>query len=226
MEFNETFQKRTISLETSIFIMSEIIPFLPLFTTIFGFLGFLGNLLTFVQPELRSNNFCIYVFGCSVTDLIHLMINVFPDYLQIKFGYSLAWNQSQILCKLFYFLTNFLPHFAINFLLLSLIDQFAMTCSTTSRMNRFHHLKIVPWSLTIVTVVSVLFSLYGPILAFQGDVACSYDHPKLYAILNISINGFLQPIVMLIFALLTYRNVYLSRRRVVSIVNDVYQTMF
>ena len=215
MTINET--GRTLTLETSYFIICVVIPYFPLVSTILGAIGFLGNVFTFVQPELHLNSCCVYIFCSSIVDFIHLMINVFPEYLFTRHGYEVPWSYTESLCKLYYFLYNFLPHLAINFLLLSLIDQFTCTCCLTSKMNRFHRLKVVPWNILIVIVVSALLSLYGPILAFRGSLGCTYRQPRVYAILNISINGLLQPILMVIFASLTYRNVRLSRMLVVSI---------
>lgn len=208
--------ERNLPIPTVIYIIQEILCYFPLIFSVLGFIGFLGNVLMFIQHELRSNSCCIYIFCSSMTDFIHLMINVFPEYLQVRHGYSLPWSQNVNLCKLIFFLSNFLPHLAISFLILSIIDRFVSTCSLQAFIHRFNQSALLLSIISITIFISIVASLYGPILGYYEIYGCTYEQPKLYAMLNILFNGIIPPIVMLTFALLTYRNVHLIRRRVVS----------
>ena len=219
MTFNNS-TNITLSIEdpmTSYSILTTVIPNLLLIYCVFGFIGFLGNAFIFLQPELLFNTCCIYIFCSSIVDVIHLAINVFPDYYQVKYGIRLPWNSSTILCKLFHFLNCLLPQLAVNFLILSIIDRFACTCSLTSRMHRFSQLKILPKIIGMIIFISCIFSIYGPILAlYHPSRGCVITNAQAYVILNTFINGIIQPLVMLVFVLLTFRNIRLSRQRVVS----------
>jgi hypothetical protein len=61
-------------------VKQRFIIYLPLIFTIFGFIGFIGNVFTYLQPELRSNICCIYPVCDPIVDL-HLL----PPYLGAKF---------------------------------------------------------------------------------------------------------------------------------------------
>ncbi|CAF1228009.1 unnamed protein product [Adineta steineri] len=187
---------------------------------ILGLIGFMGNIFTFLQPNLRWNNCCIYVLCSSIVDIIYLTINTFPSYLQTIYSFKLPWNLSFNLCKLYYFLYSFLPQLSINLLLLSIIDRYACTCALTSWAHRLNKLKMVPRLILMMICISGIFSIYSPILGNSEPLLCGYHEQNIYGILNIFFNGILQPIVILIFVLLTYRNIRQSRQRVGGMVKS------
>ena len=209
--------EKSITFATANYLVTVVLPYCILTSIILGLLGFVGNALTFLQPELRGNICCIYTFSSSVVDVFHLLINVFPDFLKTKYGISGMWNVNNATCKLFYFLYSFLPQLALNMLVLTIFDRFASTCPLGSRFHRINQKKMVPKLICGVIVVTGLLSLYGPILAYLSPLSCAYREKRLYGMLNICINGIMQPVLMLAFTLLTYRNVLNSRRRVVSV---------
>jgi hypothetical protein len=145
-------------------ITQNFIIYLPLIFGIFGFIGFIGNLVTYLQAELRSNTCCIYSLCGSIIDIINLFLNLFPNYLSAKYGIYIPWYTSSVLCKINLFLLVFLPHLSVNFLLMAIIDRFSVTCSLTSPIHRLSKLKIVPWMIGITIITSCLASLYAPIL--------------------------------------------------------------
>ncbi|CAF1418767.1 unnamed protein product [Adineta steineri] len=73
---------------------------------------------------------------------------------------------------------------------------------------------MVPRLILMMICISGIFSIYAPILGNDQPVLCGYGEQTIYVILNIFFNGVLQPIVILIFVLLTYRNIRQSRQRV------------
>ncbi|CAF1228134.1 unnamed protein product [Adineta steineri] len=207
--------QRSISAYTYDFIILEIVPNIILISFILGLIGFIGNIFTLLQPNLRWNNCCIYMLCSSIVDIIHLSINIFPSYLRNRYSFfGLPWNSSFSLCKLNYFLYSFLPQLSINLLLLSIIDQYACTCALTSWAHRLNKLKMVPRLILLMICISGIFSIYSPILGNDQPVLCGYGEQTIYVILNIFFNGVLQPILILIFVLLTYRNIRQSRQRV------------
>ena len=193
---------------------------LELIIPLLGLLGFIGNLIIYLQSEFRSSTCCIYLLWSSFVDIISLYTNVFPYYLQDRFQIDPIWYWSTGLCKIFYFFYNFLPQLSINLTILSIIDRYACSCPLSSKWHSINQMKMVPRMISITILISSILTIYGPILAniypFYG---CNYAEIKIYGVCNIIINGLIQPIVMLIFTLLTYRNVRLGRQRAVNISN-------
>ncbi|CAF3856624.1 unnamed protein product, partial [Rotaria sp. Silwood1] len=90
------------------FVSERFIIYLPLIFLIFGFIGFIGNIFTYLQAELRSNTCCIYSLCGSIIDIINLSLNLFPNYLAAKYKIYIPWYISRITCKLNVFLLAFL----------------------------------------------------------------------------------------------------------------------
>jgi hypothetical protein len=198
-------------------ITQRFMVYLPLIFLIFGFIGFIGNIFTYLQAELRSNTCCIYSLCGSFIDITNLSLNAFPNYLASIYGIYIPWNTSA-LCKLNFFLLVFLPYLSINFSLMAIIDRFAATCDLGSRMHRLNQLKMVPWMIGMTVITSCLASVYTPILFdLMFGFECASTQPTTTSILYIVLIGLMQPVMMLIFVLLTYRNIRRSRQRVVCI---------
>lgn len=209
--------EKGISYAAAMYLLSVVIPNCLLAIILFGLLGFVGNAFTFLQFELRSNACCIYTLASSVVDVCHLLINTFPDYLQSKYGRPKMWTSGNVTCKIYFFIYSFLPNLAINLLVLTIFDRYSCTCPLGSPFHRFNQRRMIPKMICGAVVTSAFFSTYGLILGYLNSTVCGYREERLYAILNICVNGILQPTVMLIFVLLTYRNVIKSRQRVVSV---------
>ena len=211
----------TTQVSNTVFIITllsrNFVQHLPLVFVVFGSIGFLGNALTYLHPDLRSNTCCIYSFCGSIVDIIYLLFDLLPIYLGGTFQIYIPWIRLPNFCKFFYFTLAYFPHLSINFLLMSIIDRFACTCQSTSFISRIHRLKIVPLLILITILISCLFSLRAITLyGYVNNVGCIPTQPLINSILYITFNGIGHPLTMLIFVLLTYRNVRNSRRRVVS----------
>jgi hypothetical protein len=205
-------------------LMKRFFGHLPLIFIILGFIGFIGNTFTFLQSQLRSNTCCIYLLCGSIIDISNLLINCLSTYLGGKYGKSIPWSSSTSLCKLSLFMQGFPPHLSINFLVMSIIDRFALSCSLTSPIRRINQLKMVPWLISITISISALVSIRASLFdEFVVGVGCVLTSQTVNNILYIFLNGLMQPLVMLVFILLTFRNVNQSRRRVVSILIFAFQ---
>ncbi|CAF1196871.1 unnamed protein product [Adineta steineri] len=79
---------------------------------------------------------------------------------------------------------------------------------------------MVPRLILMIICISSIFSIYSPILGNSEPLLCGYHEQNIYGILSIFFNGILQPIVILIFVLLTYRNIRQSRQRVGGMVKS------
>ncbi|CAF1080271.1 unnamed protein product [Adineta steineri] len=197
------------------FISQNVLIYLPLIYFIFGFIGFIGNVFTYLQPQLRSNTSCIYLLCGSFIDISSLSINSFSSYLAWQFGFTLPWSTSSALCKLSVFLLVFLTHLAINFLCMAIIDRFAVTCDHTSSIRRITQLRIVPCMIGLTVLTSGLSTLYAPInYDLSPAHICLSTQPMLTTISSIVLIRVIPSVTMITFVLLTYRNVRRSRGRV------------
>ncbi|CAF1078457.1 unnamed protein product [Adineta steineri] len=195
------------------FVSQNILVYLPLIFFIFGLLGFIGNIFTYLQPQLCSNTCCIYSLCGSFIDIINLSINLFLNYLSVKYGLNMF--SSSGLCKFSIFLMSFFPYLSISFLCMAIIDRFAITCDHTSPFRRITQLRIVPCMIGLTILISFLFQLYAPLNhGLDPIIGCASKNPTLTSIVYIIFSGLLQPITMITFVLLTYRNVRRSRERV------------
>ena len=91
---------------------------------------------------------------------------------------------------------------------MSTIDRFASTCHLGSNTRRLNQLKMLPWTISITIIYSCLTSIQAPILFdLMSGSQCQASQPTTYSILYITLNGILSPLMMIVFILLTYRNI-------------------
>jgi hypothetical protein len=190
---------------------------LPLIIIILGLIGFVGNTITFLQPVLRKNSFCIYSLCGSFADVLHLMINLLPDYLTSSGGNVVSITSINLLCKLKLFSLVFLPQLSMDLLIMSLLDRYACTYGPTSRMRRLFQLRMVPWFIGITVIISCVIALHAPLFnAVVVGIGCVSINPIVTSVSYILIQGIITPGVMLVIVLFTYRRFRQSRQRVVS----------
>ncbi|CAF4063512.1 unnamed protein product [Adineta steineri] len=134
-------------------LMNQFVNYLPLIFIILGFIGFVGNALTILQLELRSNTCCIYSLCGSIVDIISLFYNVLPLYLNKIYKIYIPWVNMGNLCKFHIFIVAFLPHLSINFLLMSTIDRYASTCKLTSSIRHLRCIVTYPLLNNILYIV-------------------------------------------------------------------------
>ncbi|CAF1307721.1 unnamed protein product [Adineta ricciae] len=188
---------------------------LPLIITILGLIGFVGNLFTFLQPTLRKNAFCIYTLSASLIDIINLSVNLCPQYFNPSPGGLFAEISDRFTCKLRLFALVVLPQLSLNLLIMSLVDRFACTFPSTSRMSRLLKLKMVPLMIFITIIISSIESLYSPLLYdIIPDYGCGVTHATENAVSYIAIHGILTPAIMVTLVGLTYRRFSRGRQRV------------
>ena len=147
--------------------LTKYVFYLPLTFLVLSFLDFIGNLVTYLQAELRTNTCCIYTLCGSVVDIIHLMIYALADYLARRYGSHIPWQRSSLSCRMLYFLFVCLPNLSINFLVMSMIDRYASTCDLTWKIHRLNQLKALPWTISVVILSSRVAPIYAPIMVFR-----------------------------------------------------------
>lgn len=219
---NETiFDNSTLLSNTFLTILDEVkrkfVYQLPIIFTLFGLLGFVGNLFTFLQLPFRYNACCIYTLCGSCIDAINICVNLFPNCLNPANGNLVASIGNSFLCKLKLFVLVFLPQLSMNLLIMSLIDRYICIFPLTSHWRCLLKLETVPWSIGITIIISILMSLYAPILHdVTPGFGCGSINPTLNGIVYILIHGIITPITMVIIVGLTYQRFKQNRLRVVS----------
>ena len=190
---------------------------LPIIFITFGLIGFIGNVIIYLHPTFRRNSYSIYSLAGSIVDVLTLLVCPLQIYFYNVYQFNWLFDRSRFQCKLQSFIFTFLPFWALDLLFLSTADRFASTCSLTSSFRRIHQFKRIPFVITVSVTRSSIISLY-PIFFHDliPELTCVIIHPLTHSILYIVINGFMQPVLMLLFVLLTYRNIHQSRRRVVN----------
>ncbi|CAF4893452.1 unnamed protein product [Rotaria sp. Silwood1] len=177
------------------FVKHQLIVYLSLIFIILGVMGFIGNAFTFFQPSLRFNTCCIYLLCGSFVDVMNLFLNLLNNYLNVTTSYILSLV-------------------TVRYLSLSLIDRFACTCSLISSIRHIRRLNMAPWMIVITITISGITALYAPLhYHVVSDLGCVCTNRLFNAILYIIIHCFTTPFVMLVFVLLTYRNVQISCHR-------------
>ncbi|CAF1523779.1 unnamed protein product [Adineta ricciae] len=120
---------KAIPLEISMFVTNSIHLYPQLTIRLLDLMGIVVNVINNLQPELRSNTYCIYLLCSSFVDVVSLYANVFPYYLNkanikfIQYGYD-----QQNYVNSFIFFYNFLPQLSINIIILSIIDRSVCKC--------------------------------------------------------------------------------------------------
>ncbi|CAF0818085.1 unnamed protein product [Adineta steineri] len=191
---------------------------LPVVFIILGVIGFIGNAFTFLQPKFRYNACCIYSLLGSFVDVINLLTNLLTTYLRLRYDIGTSWLTVSSLCKVNIFFIGFLPQLSINVLVLSVIDRFACTCSLTSFLRQLNKPKMTPWMIVITILITAITSIRATITYdIIPGTGCGSTQTIVNIIFYSIFNGALQPVIMIIFILLTYRNILKSGQRVGAI---------
>ncbi|CAF1185030.1 unnamed protein product [Adineta ricciae] len=209
-----------VSVSTSAVLLSSTVTryvynILPISFLILGTIGFLGNALTYSQRELRSNTCCIYLLCGSIVDMLNLFMNLLPRFLNTMNGIYIPWLRLPSFCQFYISILGFLPHLSINFLLMSIIDRYALTCNLASPIRRINRLTMAPVFVLLAIFTSGLTTIRTIVLyEYRSAFGCTATHPLTNNILYVMINGVMQPVIMFIFVMLTFQNIKHSRKRV------------
>ncbi|CAF1158525.1 unnamed protein product [Didymodactylos carnosus] len=213
MSSNVTVTSFTVS--TLTFLSQNVIIHLPIILIFFGNLGCLCNYITFLQKLLRSNTCSLYSLCGSTADFLVLNVNLLQVYLSSAFQLGINYFAStRFLCKFFLYLLVLLPQLSTTFLLLSLIDRYACSCPLQSKIRKINQYQYARYLVASGIFYSMIASAHSPIFYDNIHGFCISTNPGLNSILYIIFSGLLQPFLMLILFLMTYKNVLQSRQRI------------
>ena len=106
---NTTDVSRSKSIElifTLVYVLRHILCYTPLVMFLLGLIGFVGNTITYLQPELRHNTCCLYTFFGSIVDIVYLCLYAIPDFFATRFELRMPWAISDHACRMLHFLRS------------------------------------------------------------------------------------------------------------------------
>jgi len=184
------------------------------FIFVLGNLGNLANVIVFGRRALRSN-VCSWYFIClSLTHLLLLNVSCLPRIVTASTGYDIT-SYLVVLCKLLSYLFDLSLVFSRHFLCLIAIDRWMVT-SSSAWLRQQSSPRITRWLIIVSIIFWSIFDVHSAI-GFQSTSSYCIPQPRSIYSLFYSIYGIivslLPMIIMIIFGVLTLRNVRSSIRR-------------
>ncbi|CAF0942666.1 unnamed protein product [Adineta ricciae] len=203
------------------------------FTKYFGvilyivcFFGTMMNVLTFMQRTYHRRACSLYLLVASICDLIHLNFGPLSNILQYGFDYDWTIN-SNAFCKLKSYIVFVFTVLSATLTTIAGADRYVLSSRKTARWKlstrsialRCILVSIVFW---IVFAIPVIFcSIRLNHSSHNEQLICSNSSQQISCLLlqiiyTCIFNGFLPPLVMLYFGILTCTNARHLRRRTLS----------
>ena len=198
------------------FISEQYTKYVGSFLYIMCLCGSLMNILTFLQRTYNRRACSLYLLVSSTCDFIHLNIGLLTTIVQYSFHYNLTINSIT-----YYRIKNYLVYvfmiISATLTTLAGIDRYMLSSEKSARWNysrrsvgiRNIKLTIFFW---IVMSIPVIFCSEHSYHSFEiNQITCSNLCQSVLCILVRIIyicllNGFVPPLIMMIFGLLTCNN--------------------
>ena len=198
--------------------------YFPLPFIILGTIGFFLNMIIFTRRSLFHNSCVQYLLANTLSNLVVIywvaVTRIFSD------GYANDLSiRSSTFCKIRYFLTYYSRTLSTWFIVLACIDRWLSSCQAR---NRFNTVVFARYTILITCIVCFLsyfhiFFLFD-VLTNPGSTSLTcYAIPGAYQTFSdlqyLFFYALGPPILMLIFGLLTLKNVRRNRRLVLPTIN-------
>jgi hypothetical protein len=202
------------------FITHELNRYIPIPFLILGTIGNILNILVFTRPLLRTNPCSMYFVSGSIVNFLSLYVGLITPFLGL---YNLdPTQQSNILCKVRFYLRFTLITLSTWFVLCACFDRF-LSSSTNASFRSWSSLRVAKRVIFLVSIIGFIFPYTQVFYCFsinQQNVCtcinnmCQLSNETILLICNSGI----PPILMVLISILTIQNVkYLdqihSRRR-------------
>lgn len=185
--------------------------------------GTLMNTLTFMRQQYHSRPCSLYLFFASLFDLVHLNLGPLSNILQ--YGFYLDWaSAALVFCKLKTYCSFVFAVTSATFTTIACVDRYILSSRNITRWKyctrpvavRIIQSIILFWMIFSIPLVFCFTRLNH--LSYNEQLICSNPAHNLSCLLVQAIyicifNGFLHPIVTLMFGLLTCTNIHHLRRR-------------
>jgi hypothetical protein len=196
------------------FVTRELNRYIPLAFLTLGTIGNFTNILVFTRPRLRRNPCSIYFISSSIANFLALYVGLITPFLGL---YNLDPTQYiDSLCKIRFYLRFTGITLSTWFILLACIDRY-ISSSINANLRSWSSLSIANRIVFIATVIcfivpySSIFYCYTvtskSVCTTQNNICLS-----VYSIVLLIFNSGIPPILMVVFSILTIRNVNYRRR--------------
>lgn len=210
-----------INISSSVIIMIQTVTFQmtyygPIILLIVGVLGCLCNFLTFTSTKLRKNSCAFYFLCLTIFEFLTISFGLTSRLAADHFSYHLQ-NTSRTFCKFRAYYVSCIPLIATYLILLSAIDRWLLS-STHVHLRSFSQIKIAYRNVIIVMIIGCT-SCFHILIFYDLRPKCS-TLQGIYAIIDSIFVVFWLGIIphglMLIFALITLKNIRRIRQRITA----------
>jgi hypothetical protein len=194
-------------------ITTDLTLYAPCIILLFGNIGCLFNLLTFQTKELRKNSCGWYFLMSSITDLFLINFGLITKFSSDALGSNL-YNTSRIYCKIRIFLTWTFPCISTCYLVLASLDR-CLSTSENSRLRLFSRIRVAH-RITLIPIIVYSLTNCHEFIYFDLRPKCVAEsgiYSIFISIYSIVWTSLIPQSLLLIFGLITYRNIRLSRKR-------------
>lgn len=181
-------------------------------------LGCILNLMVFTRHNLRKNPCIMCFIALNIVHILYTYLSLVPAILQI--GYNIdpsAYNL--ILCRCRYYFAFVLASLERFYLILASIDR-ALVTSTKFCIRKWSDTHFIGICISSLTLFWILFHIhalfYTNIYKYDENILICASNSGIYSIFirfySLIFNGILPPLLMIIFGLLTIKNIRRIRR--------------
>lgn len=205
------------------FISQEITKYAGICLYFLCLFGTLMNILTFMRQQYHSRPCSLYLLFASLFDLVHLNLGPLANILQ--YGFYLDWaSTALVFCKIKTYFSFVFAVTSASFTTMACVDRYILSSRNITRWKyctrpvavRLIQSIILFWMISSIPLIFCFTRLNHS--SHNEQLICSNPARNLSCLLVQAIyiclfNGFLHPIVTLIFGLLTCTNIHHLRRR-------------
>jgi hypothetical protein len=205
------------------FISQQITKYAGIFLYLLCLFGTSMNILTFMRQAYSSRPCSLYLSVASIFDFVHLNLGPLSNILQYGFDYD--WTIASItFCKMKSYFNFVFCVISATLTTMTSIDRYILSSRDSTKWKycsraiavRCIQLTVLFWFIISIPII-FCYTRFGH-SSNNEQLICSIPSRDLICllvqILYICIfNGFLHPIVMLFFGILTCNNIHHLRRR-------------
>lgn len=198
-------------------ITRELNRYIPIIFLILGTIGNLTNIVVFTRPLLRTNPCSIYFTSSSIFNFVSIYVGLLTPFLGL---YNLDPTQTiSSLCKIRFYLRYSTITLSTWLILFASIDRFLSTSENVNR-RQWSSLPIAKRIVCCLTLIGFLLPYSQVFYCYDINQRRSCIHLNnacklINDIILLLCNSGLPPILMVIFSIMTIRNVK-SRDRMMS----------
>lgn len=183
---------------------------------IIGNVGCVLNTIIFHRPRLNKSSSSRYFLASAFANAFLLNIGLFSHILDVGFSVKM-YHSIRILCKLRNYSINNFGFLSQSYLLLACMDRYLISTNTSSHRR----LNTVPMANGIVLFTLCFWSIFLSHMIVYSDIVsnhqfCFYSSVRytlFISLHNLILSGFILPLLMVIFGILTLKNIRRIRRQ-------------